>query len=345
MGKRSLGVHDASEKSKQAGGSDDRIKHRRLDFAEFSRFSARLGLVYTAVKDVPTWLLELFVWFLVAGAGEPGKIANKKSSLAVLKRTAGEDVSTATSSKDLKIARRDRSGKHRARTPEEFVDLVAAALNLNEGVMHVVKLMRFLGLRSREALMSGRSLERWRDLILQGERLLPVERGAKNGRERCTEVLSAHVEETLAVINDALAFCRERNFELITGCHGDLKSAKSRLKAFFDRLPMRGELGSHSLRYTYAVEFALALLDSGVDPVETLVRLADRLGHGPSRAQMCLNVYCKEIRHRFPEKIKLPSEYRSLGPAKPRNATTRRGRRSNPGQDGERTLKSKTTSE
>ncbi|EDZ97546.1 hypothetical protein BH160DRAFT_7144, partial [Burkholderia sp. H160] len=171
-------------------------------------------------------------------------------------------------------------------------------------------------LRMREALMCGKSLETWRDLILQGDFRLPIERGAKNGRPRRTEVLADHVDETLHAINAALAFCREREFELVSGCNDDLKSAKSRLKFSFDKLPMRGELGSHSLRFTYAVDFANAALDRGIPPVDVLVQLSDRLGHGPSRVKMILQVYCWQIRHRFPEKIQLPSDFVPRMPTK-----------------------------
>src|ERR1700740_584344 len=62
----------------------------------------------------------------------------------------------------------------------------------------------------------------WRDPILQGNRRLPIERGTKNGRPRRTEVLVDHIEETFDAINAVLAFCRSRDFELITDCNDDL---------------------------------------------------------------------------------------------------------------------------
>jgi hypothetical protein len=309
MGRRSKGVNHAAHMSREAGGSKDSQKHRRLHWSEFSRFAARMGHTLEAVNEAEDWMLEFFVWFLVAGAMKPGTLANYRASLSVIQGTAGQDMSRSTRSRALQLERRDRHGKHRARTPEEFSDLLAAAEKLNDGVVHVIRLMRWLGLRMREALMCGKSLETWRDLISQGNRRLPVERGAKNGRPRRTEVLADHVEETLDAINAALVFCCNRDFELITGCNEDLKSAKSRLKARFDQLPMRKELGSHSLRFTYAVDFGNAALDRGVPPVEVLTQLSDRLGHGPSRVKMILEVYCWQIRHRFPEKIHLPSDF------------------------------------
>jgi integrase len=264
---------------------------------------------------VEDWMLEFFVWFLVAGAMKPGTLANYRASLSVIQNAAGQDVSHSVRSRALRLERRDRHGKHRARTPQEFTELLAAAEKLDDGVVHVIRLMRWLGLRMREALMCGKSLEMWRDLILQGDRRLPIERGAKNGRPRRTEVLADHVEETLDAVNAALAFCRSRDFELVTGCNDDLKSAKARLKSRFDQLPMRRELGSHSLRFTYAVDFGNAALDRGIPPVEVLIQLSDRLGHGPSRMKMILEVYCWQIRHRFPEKMQLPSDFVPAGKA------------------------------
>ncbi|MFP3553171.1 integrase domain-containing protein [Paraburkholderia sp. SIMBA_049] len=295
--------------SREAGGSKDSQKHRRLHWSEFSRFAARIGHTLEAVNEAEDWMLEFFVWFLVAGAMKPGTLANYRASLSVIQDTAGQDISHSVRSRSLQLERRDRHGKHRARTPEEFSELLAAAEKLDDGVVHVIRLMRWLGLRMREALMCGKSLETWRDLILQGNRRLPIERGAKNGRPRRTEVLGDHVEETLDAINAALVFCRSRDFELITGCNDDLKSAKARLKSRFDQLPMRKELGSHSLRFTYAVDFGNAALDRGMPPVDVLAQLSDRLGHGPSRVKMILEVYCWQIRHRFPDKMRLPVDF------------------------------------
>ncbi|CAN7429341.1 integrase domain-containing protein [Paraburkholderia hospita] len=309
MGLRSRGVNHAAQMSREAGGSKDSQKHRRLHWSEFARFAARIGHTLGAVDEAEDWMLEFFVWFLVAGAMKPGTLANYRASLSVIQDTAGQDLSRSTRSRALQLERRDRHGKHRARTPQEFSELLAAAEKLDDGVVHVIRLMRWLGLRMREALMCGKSLETWRDLILQGNRRLPIERGAKNGRPRRTEVLGDHVEETLDAINAALAFCRSRDFELITGCNDDLKSAKSRLKSRFDQLPMRKEFGSHSLRFTYAVDFANTALDRGTPPVDVLTQLSDRLGHGPSRVKMILEVYCWQIRDRFPEKIQLPSDF------------------------------------
>lgn len=319
MGKRSRGVNHAAQMSREAGGSKDSQKHRRLHWSEFSRFAARIGHTLEAVNEAEDWMLEFFVWFLVAGDMKPGTLANYRASLSVIQGVAGQDMSRSTRSRALQLERRHRHGRHRARTPQEFNDLLAAAQKLDDGVVHVIRLMRWLGLRMREALMCGKSLEIWRDLILEGNRRLPVERGAKNGRPRRTEVLADHVEETLDAINAALAFCRNRDFELISGCNDDLKSAKARLKSRFDQLPMRKELGSHSLRFTYAVDFGNAALDHGVPPVEVLTQLSDRLGHGPSRVKMILEVYCWQIRHRFPEKIHLPSDFVPLKEARKEN--------------------------
>ena len=319
MGRRSKGVNHAAQMSREAGGSKDSQKHRRLHWSEFSRFAARTGHTLEAVTEAEDWMLEFFVWFLVAGAMKPGTLANYRASLSVIQDAAGQDISYAVRSRALQLERRDRHGKHRARTPQEFSELLAAAETLDDGVVHVIRLMRWLGLRMREALMCGKSLEIWRDLILQGDRRLPVERGAKNGRPRRTEVLVDHVEETLDAINAALAFCRSRDFELITGCHHDLKSAKARLKSRFDQLPMRKELGSHSLRFTYAVDFGNAALDRGMPPIEVLAQLSDRLGHGPSRVKMILEVYCWQIRHRFPDEMRLPVDFIPLKKTERRN--------------------------
>jgi hypothetical protein len=287
----------------------DTQKHRRLHWAEFARFAKRLGHTLGAVGEAEEWMIEYFVWFMVAGATKAGTLANYRASLSTIHAAAGQDMTESTRSRALQLEKRDRRGKHRAQTPEEFIGLIAQAQILDEGVALILQLMRWLGLRMKEALMCGESLQAWRDLILRGHRRLPVQSGTKNKRPRRTEVLETHVDETLAAVEAALEFCRTRNFELITGCRLDLKTGKSRLKYFFDRLPMRGEVSSHSMLYTFAVDYATMELDKGTPPLDVLVALSDRLGHGQSRVKMILEVYCWQIRHRFPEKIRLPSDF------------------------------------
>jgi hypothetical protein len=141
-------------------------------------------------------------------------------------------------------------------------------------------------------------------------------RGAKNLRPREVEVLQTQRDETLAAIEAALEFAVARDYELITGRGRTLESALNRLKALLRRAGMTGELSFHSLRYTYSLDLSRQLLDSGVAPYESLVRLSASLGHGSSRAQMILAYYCQPIASRFKGCMKLhKSEAHRRSPA------------------------------
>jgi hypothetical protein len=52
------------------------------------------------VNLAENWMLEFFVWFLVAGAMKPGTLANYRASLSVVHAKAGQDVSGSTRSRN-----------------------------------------------------------------------------------------------------------------------------------------------------------------------------------------------------------------------------------------------------
>ncbi|WP_244306444.1 integrase domain-containing protein [Paraburkholderia lacunae] len=254
-----------------------------------------------------------------------GTLANIFSAIRVTSGTAGRNIDETCGNRRLRLTRRVRKGTKRAQTASEIQELLATARRTDIGLMHLISLALHLGLRRKEALMCSRDLQMWLDALTRGESSIPLMRGAKNARPRDVRIIHSKREDTIESIRSALAYCHERNFELITGSGRTLKSAMNRLKALLRRAGMVGQVSFHSLRYTYALTAASEMLDSGIAPYEVLVQLSESMGHGPTRAQMILEHYCQPIKARFEGQISLRQDeaHRRSPPNKLPRATAR----------------------
>jgi hypothetical protein len=308
MGMKADLIHDIAMKSASAGGSKRTQQARRELLTLYVAFLVSIGALCRYVREVAVWTIPLFASFCLVEGMKPGHLQNVFAALRVVFAEAGVDLSVTCSNHALGLPRRDRSGKRRAQTQEEYSTYVERARREHEGLMHIIILMHYFGLRMKEAMLSAQDLPIWRDALAQGLTTILIQRGVKNNRPRAVAVLHNRLKETLDAVDAALAYCRENNFRLVNGKNSDLKSSKEKLAYLFRKIGMTGQLSAHSARYTYAVNKANELLDSGVPPYETLVAISTYLGHGPSRWAMILNVYCHEIRHRFDGQIRLPHD-------------------------------------
>jgi integrase len=319
-------VHELAGASAQAGGSFKHQENRRHLVTPFLRFARELKALTRSLAEVKPWLVHAYAAHCVAQGMTPGHLANVFSAIRVVLDVVGNDLRKSCSNRQLGLPYRVRKGARRAQTPGELDALLERAARIDRGLGHLIALARHLGLRRLEALMCGRDLRMWLNELMSGKTRLDVMRGAKNLRARVVEVLDAQREDTIKVIQAALEYAVAHNYEFITGRGKTLESAINRLKAILRRAGMTGELSFHSLRYTYAMDLALQLLDNGVAPYETLVRLSASLGHGPTRIAMVLNYYCQPIAHRFKGCLKIhKKEAHRRSPAKqlPRAAARR----------------------
>ncbi|QYD71019.1 integrase domain-containing protein [Paraburkholderia edwinii] len=311
-------VHKAAVSSKRAGGSLATQRNRRLDSAGLLRFAREIGELYPSLEDVPEWVIHLYAQYCAAQGKAPGTLANIFSAIRVLNAVATKNVHPAPTNRSLGIDRRERKGRKRALTEAEIALFLERARSSDDGIVHIVGIARVLGLRRKEALMCAYDLPMWLEALARGDTTVRVMRGAKNGRPRQVRIIQARREQTQQIITSALAYAEEHNFRLIHGKNTTLEGSMGRLTFLIQRLGMSGEKSFHALRYTYALESANELLESGTSPYETLVQLSECLGHGRSRTQMILNHYCQPIRDRFEGCPALARKDNKLRPAPPR---------------------------
>lgn len=319
-------VHELAGASALVGGSFKHQENRRHLVTPFLRFAREFKALPRSLAEIKPWLVHAYAAHCVAQGMTPGHLENIFSAIRVVLAVMGNDLGKSCSNRRLGLPHRVRQGARRAQTPGELVALLERASRIDRGLAHLIALARHLGLRRLEALMCGRDLRMWLDALMSGKTRLDVMRGAKNLRAREVEVLEAHREDTIKVIQAAQEYAVSHNYEFITGRGKTLESAINRLKAILRRAGMTAELSFHSLRYTYALDLGLQLLDSGVAPYETLVRLSASLGHGPTRIQMILNYYCQPIADQFKGCLKIhKKEAQRRSPAKqlPRAAARR----------------------
>jgi len=292
-------VHDVVVANTRLEGSLEHQRHRRQLVTPFLRFARRVGGLYPAIIEIPIWVVHAYAAHCMAQGMTPGNLANIFSALRVVFGALGRDISDACSNQQLGLPRRIRKGVRRAQAPSELEALLERASRMDQGLAHMIALARLLGLRRLEALKCAKDLQMWLNVLASGGTRLDVMRGAKNARPRVVEVLAEFRAETIKAIDAALAYAKAHDLQLIKGRGNTLESAINRLKSLLRRAGMVGEVSFHSLRYSYALTLALQCLDGGVQPYETLVKVSESLGHGPTRVAMILNVYCQPIAHRF----------------------------------------------
>ncbi|AUT60239.1 integrase domain-containing protein [Paraburkholderia terrae] len=299
MGQKSRLSHASRDYSHYRGGAARTIINRWQLIEPLLVFLGELGIKVPHIRNTPMWAIALFVQTQLCRGVKAGHARNMTTAIRVLLDEAGAGiVNTACSNDALGVPRRNRKGARRAQTHAEFAQTIERARAIDEGLAHLLCLMFYLGLRCVEALRSARELQGWLALVRAGADRLPFQYGAKTNRYREIEIIRGLRAQTIRALESALEYCQAHNNNLITGADDDLRTARSRLRDWLYAAGIRGQLSSHSLRYSHAVNLALAHLDEGVSPETTVDRVSASLGHG-ARAQMILNTYLQEIRHLF----------------------------------------------
>jgi hypothetical protein len=281
MGKKSRLCHAAANYSKFRGGAYDTIANRRQLTGDLFEFLARINVLEPLLRDIPLWAVEYYINILLVEGTKPGHLHNTLSAIRVIFDEAGcGAVNTVCSNAAMAVPRRNREGKRQAVTDQQYHDMCKRAYAADEGLGLIVQLQRFLGLRSIEAFACGRELPGWRDRLRAGADRLHLARVGKNGRPRDIEVLPVYREETIRVVEAALAYCEVRDFEFVTGRGGGRHSSETKLRTLYRKAEIEKEDCSHRLRYRYALDLALVLHGMGKEAFEVVLRTSNSLGHG-----------------------------------------------------------------
>ncbi|WP_293024507.1 integrase domain-containing protein [Pandoraea sp.] len=297
--------HGVRLSNERRGGASGTKKNRRSNLNGFLSFCRNVGELRPRFSEINPVAVQFYASYLMAEGMRTATLPNVFSSIRVIFREAGRNIDEICSNSRLGIPRRSRSGTKRALTTEEVEALIVRCEQRGEvGLSLLIKLSRHLGLRRKEALMCARDLPMWRAAIVHGDNSLPTLRGTKNGRRRAIEIMEGERDQTLSAIDEALEYAREKDFKFISGGQDNLKSAIGRMAYLLSSIGMRGEVSFHALRYSYAQTKAMEMLNAGVSPDETLVRVSESLGHGPSRIPMILAVYCQPLKPYFKGKLK-----------------------------------------
>ncbi|MEM5364825.1 integrase domain-containing protein [Paraburkholderia azotifigens] len=316
MGKKSRLCHAAANYSKFRGGAYDTISNRsQLTRDLLFTFLARVNVMESMLRDIPLWAVAYYINVLLVEGMKPGHLHNTLSAIRVIFDEAGcGAVNTACSNAAMGVPRRNRAGKRQAVTDEQYHGMRERACAADVGLGHIVQLQRLLGLRSIEAFGCGPELPRWRDRLRSGAGKLHLSRVGKNGRPRDIEVLPAYREETIRVVEAAHAYCKERNFEFVTGRSGGRESSETRLRNLYRKAGIEGDECSHGLRYRYALDLALLLHHMGKDAYEVVLRTSNSLGHGGgARLVYIRTTYLSAIRDVLGP-VRIPKEQSARAP-------------------------------
>lgn len=306
MSAKSKLVHDISLTTDRIGGAiTTRVSRKRhgRKFADwYSKNSLRPAC---CLSDIDVSLLAGFVSYL-QNSVSVGTVHNYMASIRQLLRAARVDLSGVENNVGLGGGKRDRRGKKKPFPDELLETLLEQAKQLDEGLYHLLRIERLLGCRGLEALMSTVDIENW---IQELDCLASVmiTHGTKGGKPRMTESIVARVDETRDALEEALAYLRTNDYFIEVRGKG-LKQARDKYHRLARKLGLVGEFSPHSLRYAWAVEKVIELVEEGWSRRDILSFVSVGLGHGSGRGRWVKAVYAQTVQHLLPRPTKLAKD-------------------------------------
>ena len=298
MSRRGKLIHEACEIRRGPQGAFATRANSTDTWSDFFRFLQQHGTLPRRLADIPVALLMLYLQHCVARGLKVATVRNRAAEIRVVMTRAGRNLEHVNC-KLLGLATRCRDGKKRPLHDGELDVIYARARALDYGFYLLLRLQHFLGLRRAEALRCAPDIPTWVRLLAGGASELPMHRGAKGGRPRCTAIIEGKRAETLALLQDAARYCHAHGGRLIEGRRKNLESSLNRLKALYRAVGLKGEISGHALRYTYSGTKATEDLDRGMPERDVLVGVAAALGHGPERGRFILRTYLLSLADRF----------------------------------------------
>lgn len=163
----------------------------------------------------------------------------------------------------------------------------------------LIQLSRYLGLREREAVMSGDSVNEWELALSQG-RPITIRHGTKGGRLRSVMVAPGILDKALEGVRAAQEVLRHQEYLVVSK---NLKAAVEQHSDRLAKLGLKGEDSCHSLRRAFAMDQYNHYLAMGCSEKVALSNTSNDLGHGDGRGRWVYNNYLrKTLEDDCPEK-------------------------------------------
>ncbi|EAW0644461.1 TPA: DNA-binding protein [Salmonella enterica] len=194
------------------------------------------------------------------------------------------------SNKALGLEKSSRSGTKLPLSPEEFQKAFKEVEKSNRGVAATMLLSYTLGLRTKEAVESCKSVMTWKRALESGEHSVRVIFGTKGGRGRNTLIVDK--DALRQAINYAEKVMKENNGKLID--RPDIRKAIDTYRYHVRRAGLTGEKAPHSMRYHFSQEAREYYEKNGFSDKEIYAQVSMDLGHGDGRGRYVKQVYFRD---------------------------------------------------
>ncbi|ATF94538.1 Site-specific recombinase XerC [Cedecea neteri] len=221
-------------------------------------------------------------------------ICNERAALRGIfgslgKQSLADPDNPLLSNKTLGLESSSRNGKKSPLAAEEFRHAFIEVEKKDKGVAATMLLACTLGLRTKEAVESSKSISTWKKALETGQHSVRVVFGSKGGRPRDTVILD---RETLKyAISYAEEVIRENNGKLID--KPDIRKAIDKYRYHVRRVGLTGDKAPHSMRYQFSQDARKFYEEKGFTEKEIYAMVSMDLGHGDGRGRYVKQVYFK----------------------------------------------------
>ncbi|EDQ0843039.1 DNA-binding protein [Salmonella enterica subsp. enterica serovar Braenderup str. CFSAN001755] len=221
-------------------------------------------------------------------------VENERSAIRGVLNKAGryklaDPNNPLLSNKALGLEVSNRSGTKLPLSPEDFQKAFKEVEKNNRGVAAAMLLSYTLGLRTKEAVESCKSVMTWKRAIESGERSIRVVFGTKGGRARNTLIVDR--DAFRKAINYAEKVMKENNGKLID--RPDIRKAIDTYRYHVRKAGLTGKKAPHSMRYHFSQEAKKYYKNKGFSEKEVYAQVSMDLGHGDGRGRYVKQVYFK----------------------------------------------------
>ncbi len=277
-----------------SGISFNTLKTKYDQVDRFANFLQKNNIQLKGVKNIRTKDLKAYVDEQIKSGKDKRSIQNEIATLRGVLREYGRSQfvdKEENSNFSLGIGGASRKGTNQAIDKTSYITaknkLDTKNTVLSQKASAALSLMYNLGLRSKEAVMSGKSLGDWERQIKNGERIT-VSHGTKGGKIRDVKIFDK--ESALNAIKTAQQVI-DNNGNLFSGRSNTLESALNQMNNQMKSVFKDTDFSAHSARYAFAQSQVDDYKAEGYSAAEAYSQSSLDLGHGSERGRYIKHVY------------------------------------------------------